>query len=337
MPRIGRHPLKQKSIKQDPIRPSNITITTIVYIPSMTGYWSESFDVLKLFFKSLVNNTNEDYDLMVFDNGSCDEVIEYLSSLKNKGLIQYLILSEKNFKKLGALNYLLQSAPGKIISYADSDIYFLKGWLQESLKILDTFPEAAKVTAIPIAGGDTTQISNKFYKSAIKDSTICVKTGKIIEDKFINAHMVSIEKSLAQFNHEHNDRNDTLIERNNTKAYISTADFQFTIRKKSLINILPLLIEKDEDYYDPIYSPILERKLDDMGWWQLSTEDYLIHHMGNRIPNFSNELNWLNKEDIESLYNKKIKKKNKVVRIKNRILRGYLQKINIYIYKLLYE
>ena len=100
MPRIGRHPLKEKSIKKPQINPKEITITTIVYIPSMSDYWSNSFDVLKLFFDSLLKNTQPVYDLMVFDNGSCKRIIEYLIDLRDKGIIQYLILSEKNHRKL---------------------------------------------------------------------------------------------------------------------------------------------------------------------------------------------------------------------------------------------
>ena len=39
---------------------------------------------------------------------------------------------------------------------------------------------------------------------------------------------------------------------------LSTADFQFTI-KKDAKDVLPLAITRNEDYYDPIYSPILEK------------------------------------------------------------------------------
>ena len=36
------------------------------------------------------------FDLMVFDNGSCPEVREFLVKEKEEGRIQYLILSEKH-------------------------------------------------------------------------------------------------------------------------------------------------------------------------------------------------------------------------------------------------
>ncbi len=97
--------------------------------------------MLKLFFDSLYANTGQPFDMMVFDNGSCEEVQDYLLDLKHNGKIQYLIFSQQNLKKLGALNFLLSAAPGEYIAYADSDVYFLQGWLDESLKVLAAFPE----------------------------------------------------------------------------------------------------------------------------------------------------------------------------------------------------
>ena len=51
----------------------------------------------------------------------------------------------------------------------------------------------------------------------------------------------------------------------------------------------------------------------------LSTEDYLVHHMGNRIPNLKDELPWL-ELGLESLKNEIDKTKN--MKLKKEI--GYL-------------
>ena len=53
MPRTGRHPLKEKKIIEDQILPSPITIATIVYIPTLSNYWRNALEVLKLFLKVL--------------------------------------------------------------------------------------------------------------------------------------------------------------------------------------------------------------------------------------------------------------------------------------------
>ena len=102
MPRTGRHPLKEKII-EDQILPSSITIATIVYIPTLSNYWRNALEVLKLFFKSLEKNTYHKYDLMVFDNGSCSEVVKYLTSLNRNGVIQYYIRSDKKPPKARSL------------------------------------------------------------------------------------------------------------------------------------------------------------------------------------------------------------------------------------------
>ena len=57
-----------------------------------------------------------------------------------------------------------------------------------------------KVTALPIAGGDITLISSKFYELINKDASIKVKTGSIIPDEYIEAHNISIGKTLKDFN-----------------------------------------------------------------------------------------------------------------------------------------
>ena len=336
MPRKGRHPLKEKSIEEKQIVPKKITMTTIVFIPSLTGYWQYSFEVLKLFFQSLIENTKSEFDLMVFDNGSCKKIIKYLNKMKDRGFIQYLILSDKNYRKLGALDYLLKSAPGQYISYADSDVFFLPNWLNESIRVLETFSKAAKVTAIPIVGGDTTIISNKFYKEALKDKEINVSTGDIVEEKFIRSHSMSIGKSLNEFILP--DRKDILLKKNKTQAFLSTADFQFTIKKEAVFDILPLVISKDNHYYDPIYSPVLEHKLDEDGWWQLSTRGYHIHHMGNHIPNFENEIPWMQSKFLTQIPNNALTSKSKHnTKIKSTRMRRLLKKINLWSYRKLYE
>ena len=203
---------------------------------------------------------------MVFDNGSCSEVVKYLTRLNRNGAIQYYIRSDKKPPKLGALNYLLKSAPGDYVSFfaGDSDVYFLDGWLDKSLEVLKKFPEAGKVTALPIAGGDTTLISSKFYELANKDASIKVKTGSIIPDEYIEAHNISIGKTLKDFNRKHPDRKDIELKRGNIQAYLSGADFQFTIRRDAIKDV-PLTIENSQDYYDPICSPSLRKNLIE-GW-----------------------------------------------------------------------
>jgi glycosyltransferase involved in cell wall biosynthesis len=341
MPRLGHHPLKVTGLKDD-FCPQKITIATITHIPQVAGYWAESLDVLKIFFQSLFASTEQSFDLMVFDNASCEEVQNYLVSLKMDGTIQYLTLSQHNLKKLGALNYLLSTASGDYIAFADSDVYFLPGWLEASLKILDTFPEAAKVTALPLVGGDKTLLYAENVQRAQSDPSLVLKLGELVEQQYIDAHRVSLGKTPEQYETYLKNRKDVLLTRNGVSAYLTGADFQFTITRQSLQKALPLVVENPNEYYDPIYSPVLERRLEAAGLWHLSTPDYLVHHMGNHVPNLSAELPWLNLEPGEAFHTHIHPQKTVSLSFsnrlrQNRIIRKAINKIHLWSYRFLYD
>ena len=89
MARQGQNPMRWvKEMKSH----SDISICTITYIPFLDGYYEESLDILKLCLESLLKNTKPSFDLYVFDNGSCKEVIDYLKELYDNNHINYLIL-----------------------------------------------------------------------------------------------------------------------------------------------------------------------------------------------------------------------------------------------------
>ena len=54
--------------------------------------------------------------------------------------IDYLLLAGQNIGKIGALQMIARFAPGEIIAYTDDDVFFLPGWLDTHLKIIDTYP-----------------------------------------------------------------------------------------------------------------------------------------------------------------------------------------------------
>ena len=87
------------------------------------------------------NNAGFPFDLMLFDNGSCEEVQQYFLDEFNTGNIEYLLLSQKNLGKGGAWNLLFGGAPGEIIAYTDNDVLFSKNWLKESVSLLGDFSE----------------------------------------------------------------------------------------------------------------------------------------------------------------------------------------------------
>jgi hypothetical protein len=68
----------------------------LTYLPNQAGYFAERMAVTRLSLESLIAHTPKPYDLFVFDNGSCGELVDYLCHLRDEGAINYLILSDRN-------------------------------------------------------------------------------------------------------------------------------------------------------------------------------------------------------------------------------------------------
>lgn len=336
MPRVGLHPLKNKTqlFKEPTVQ--DITVTTIIHIPILDGYWAESLEVLKLFFDSLLKNTKLKFDLMVFDNDSCLEVSNYLLDLKQKNLIQYLIFCSENMRKLGALDFLFRLAPGKIIAYADSDVYFLPGWLEESIEILKVFPQTGMISSIPTIDKQNVYL-NSTLKGIKENPKIKIEYGQnLIPEMYVRAHRLSLGKSKENYTSE--TRNDVRISLDKTCAFLSAQDFQFITTREVINKVLPLKIDEENEEYDKIYSPVFENKIDNAGYWRLSTCKYLIHHMGNRLPDLMTELaDIYPRGQLPVHVEQKMHRKLSFGLFQKRIVRRLLKKLHTWSYRILFE
>ena len=336
MPRLGQNPMKWLDHEHTSER---ITIMTAVHIPLLADYWLESLDVLKLSLQSILENTEFPFDLMVFDNNSCEEVQDYLLSMQRSGSIDYLILSDQNHRKLGALNFLLFAAPGEIVSFTDSDVYFRPGWLRASVEVLEAFPKAAQVTALPTADRLNDHASSTIKGIAESPELEVQRGNDLIPERFIRAHAMSIGLSWQEYQRRLVGREDVRITRDGISAYASAQDFQFTAWKDRVLPLLPLTNYTDEEFYDPLHSPVLEARLDAAGYWRLSTVDYYAHHIGNKMPS-SGEFDWVfDGSEYQKISNDATSRPRKPQgRLsRNRHVRRLLKRINTLTYNLLYE
>jgi glycosyltransferase involved in cell wall biosynthesis len=207
--RKGQNPAK---FVKDVARPERITITLLNYIPFLSGFYAETLDVLKVCMESMRKDAGLPFDLMVFDNGSCPEVRDFLVKEKEDGRIQYLILAEKNMGKGGAWNVMLAGAPGEIIAYTDSDVLFSPNWLSRSVEILETFPNVGMVTARPF------RTPPEFIESTINWARDA-EHAKLEEGQFIPWEtFLEFNLSLGQ------------TEEENKKIYQETRDWRLTYR-----------------------------------------------------------------------------------------------------------
>jgi glycosyltransferase involved in cell wall biosynthesis len=271
MARIGQNPAK--SIKSV-VQPQLVTVAIVNYIPFLSGYYAQSLDVLKKCLGSIWEHTKYPYDLLVFDNGSCSEVRDYLIKARNLEKIQYLVLSEKNIGKSGAWNFIFGAAPGEFIAYADSDVYFYPGWLEPQIDILKIFPNAGMVTGMPLWSPE--EYSTSTIRWAEENSDIRLEKGKLLPWEYYWRHARSLGREKNQARNSYQAGEDIVIYRDDVRYYVGAAHFQFVSRKEILKTVLPIPSRKPMGEVR-----LLDIALNEKGYLRLSTEELWVQHMGN--------------------------------------------------------
>ncbi len=272
--RLGQNPAK--SIEHVP-QPAPVTVAIVTYIPFLSGYYSESLDVLKVCLESLIQNTPQPYDLLVFDNASCPEVRSYLQGERQHGRIQYLILAGQNYGKGGAWNFIFQGAPGEFIAYADSDIQFSPGWLERSLEILQAYPQAGMVSARPLRTPAVLYSSTLDWAKQTGD--VQIEEGSFIPWETYRDHVLSLGTSEEQAREWYASRQDTRLTRQGVQALIGAAHFQFTVRKSVIQAFLPFKMDRPMGQVRA-----LDDQMNAAGWLRLATCEPLVRHLGNTLP-----------------------------------------------------
>ncbi|MDH5605606.1 MAG: glycosyltransferase family 2 protein [Anaerolineae bacterium] len=272
--RIGQNPAKTMDSVHQPAR---ITAAVVTYIPTLGGYYADSLEILKLCLGSLRRHADLDFDLMVFDNASCDEARDYLLGEQHQGNIQYLVLSDKNIGKAGAWNYIFAAAPGEIVAYADSDVYFYPGWLGPQVAALEAFPNSGMVTGLPML--TPVEYSSATVAWAERQADVRYEHGRFLawEDFWRHAVTLGGDESRARQFYEENE--DHCIVYQGQRYYIGAAHFQFIARKQVLQQALPIPSERPMGQVR-----LLDEKINELGFLRLTTEDWHVRHMGNTIP-----------------------------------------------------
>ena len=270
--RKGQNPAK---FVRDVAKPENVTIAVLTYIPFLSGYYEQSLDVLKLCLWSIWEHTDEPYDLMVFDNGSCQEIVDYLKASFDLGHIQYLLLSSRNIGKVGAWNIILSGVPGEWVVYADSDIFFFPGWMSAHLELFNHYPDVGTVTGLPRRR--RTIYSERTLERVSEHPEIEVSKGHFIPEAWIEDHARSVGK-IEELDTELA-RDDFLLEYRGMQSFVTAQHFQFMMRKEALEPYLPF------DYSRPMGKDVanFDQAIESSGLLRLATKERTIMHMGNRI------------------------------------------------------
>jgi len=278
--RKGQNPAK---FVKDVARPERITVALLNYIPFLSGFYAETLDVLKVSLESMRKDAGLPFDLMVFDNGSCTEVREFLVKEKEQGRIQYLILSEKNMGKGGAWNVMLAGAPGEIIAYTDSDVLFSPNWLKRSVEILETFPNVGMVTARPF------RTPPEFYESSLKwardTERATLEEGQFIPWETFLEFNLSLGQTEEENKKVYAETRDWRIVYKGVTAMAGASHWQFTAYKSTLQQFLPFDMDKPMGQVRQ-----LDKRMNDAGLLRLMVSDPLAMNLSNTLGYLRGEL-----------------------------------------------
>ena len=269
--RKGQNPAK--FVNQVP-KAERITVAVLNYIPFVSGFYAEALDVLKVSLESMRNEPGLPFDLLLFDNGSCPEVRDFLVAEKDAGRIQYLLLSEKNMGKGGAWNVILAGAPGEIIAYADSDILYYPNWLSRSVELLETFPNVGMVTGRPFRTNPDFHTSTQAW--AQENATI--EEGQFIPWETFWEFNRSLGQDEAENRKIYSESRDWKISYQGKTAFVGASHWQFVAYKSTLAQFLPFEMDKPMGQVKQ-----LDMRMNERGLLRLMLPDPLTMNLSNTV------------------------------------------------------
>lgn len=284
MARFGVSPTRGKMTKDQPAR---VTVAVLTFIPELEGYYRYRMEVLRACLESILKHTDIPYDLMVFDNGSCEEVVDYLRSLHQARKIDYLMLSGKNLGKIGALQVMFNAAPGELIAYCDDDILFYPGWLSEHVKILDAFPNVGMVSGAPVrnAAGHACWSNQAFIDGLLEG--VQVEREHWIPDEWERDWAVSTSRDPDVHLEATKDQQDIRLTTGGVSAYAAANHYQYLAPRQVLLSAIP------QEWTGKLMGHMIEldEAIDGQGLLRLSTTERYTRHIGNVIsPEFAEEI-----------------------------------------------
>lgn len=245
----------------------------IVYVPSVSGFFSDMETILKLSLDSLERTFDPELGrVTLVSNGSCPEIEKMLLGRKSE-IFDQTILNKVNRGKIDGLLTAARGAVEDVVVLSDCDVLFRAGWIEEVLRVFGAFPEAASVSPIASPRRYFYETRTTLLDAALKRA-LKVKPRMPLEDfermtEGSNDPEVQLRFKDGQATVSRNGY-DTGIAGGHQCVAFRTEMLRRLPTKPCLALLEP---HADRDY--------LDRPPDVDGYWRLSTPRNYAYHMGN--------------------------------------------------------
>ncbi len=107
--------------------------------------------------EALLADTESDYELMIWDNGSCDGTLDYLRSLTDPRISE-LRFVEKNCGAMAAVKYFWQRSKRDFLGKVDNDCLVTPGWVNRLTEVHSNVREAGAIACCIFGGAISTRV-----------------------------------------------------------------------------------------------------------------------------------------------------------------------------------
>jgi len=296
--RIGKNPTKFARHNSDLVRmsfkrPAPILAATVVFIPRLADYYADALKVLKASLRSLYKTMPEGYDLLVYDNGSCPEVIDFLEAEFAAGRVQWLWRSSGNMKKIGAWNQIFGAAQSDYVYYFDCDILHREGWFEDCMRVFETFPEAGMVNAAPVpamAPEKRELVLSTTLRMLEESDDVRLEKGYFTEDAWFREFGESLGSDPDTFLAKARRFEQVKATRNGVEVFAQAWHAQFLAKTEILAQFFPQSADWAQESRDHDF----DRFLNDCPCLRLGVASPRVAHLGNSITeNYRRELEGL--------------------------------------------
>jgi hypothetical protein len=271
--RIGDHPLKANPALGGY---GLHRLIMPVFIPNTEGYFAEAIEVLRLCLESLRLTRKPATAVTIAANGCCQAARAVLQGEMEAGWIDQLTLHARNRGKVDAIMGAARGCFEPIVTFADCDVLFRRGWDSAIENLFAVFPECGFVSPFCVPGSEM-----GFTSAAILAGMAgrTIRFEAIANPSDVAAFARSIGhperfqgvERLGQF----------VLRREGVSAGIGGGHFVCSLRRP-VIQAAPAGPAMQAICGDS-ETNWLDLPPDRLGYWRLMTDRACVQHLGNRL------------------------------------------------------